>query len=337
MVPSRLHPPDERSNCGFTFSCSGSVNNFVVFESFFWDRQLRGERLLHRTIPKKVEQDIKPYSITVRDGAPEDQELPWPFNQSPSLTRSNSLGRSPFRQPGRPQISHQEALRHIRVAHPQSVNGVREADDLMTQRRRTSTPEQQGMVAMGNMYSRYNRSSAQSPEGAAERSRPTGCDQDSPGQTEQLEPGVTDIPTSQPDQPAQSVPPLDLKGLTCDSDSNRNQMPCAGDFELPLAPRGPRRPLTAQQAQKVVSPLAKEAQAQENPSPAKPEEHLCVGGARDSKGKVAAVHRAPHEEGAARLYGEKERGSTVPWVGLGVPLSAQWIRHKHEFRNTRPW
>ncbi|XP_078422869.1 alpha-tubulin N-acetyltransferase 1 isoform X1 [Cetorhinus maximus] len=314
------------------------VNNFVVFENFFRDRQMRGERLVHRTIPKKVEQDIKPYSITVRDGAPEDQELPWPFNQSPSLTRSNSLGCSPHRQPGRPQLSHQEALRHIRVAHPQSVNGARETDNLVAQRRRTSTPEQQGMVAMGNMYSRYNKNSAQSPECMAERSRLAGSDQDLSGRTEELELGVMDPPTSPLDQPTQRVPSLDLKGLTCDSDSNR--MPVyTGDFEPPLAPRALERPLTELRVQKEMSSLAREARARETPGLGKPEERP-VGGTRDGDGKVASPQQPQHEEEAARQpgpYSGKEQGSSVPWVELGVPLSAQWIRRKHEFRNTRPW
>ncbi|GCB68220.1 hypothetical protein scyTo_0008191 [Scyliorhinus torazame] len=275
------------------------VNNFVVFESFFWDRHC----------------------------APEDQELPWPFNQSPSLTRTNSLGRSPYRQLGRPQINHQEALRHIRVAHPQSVNGARETDNLMTHRRRTSTPEQQGMVAMGNMYSRYNKKSAQSPECVVEKSRPADSDQDLPGKAEHLERGVT----SQPDQPTQYVPPLDLEGLTCDSDSNRKP-PCAGDIEPPPAPRGPERPLDGQRDPKAVSPLAKNPQALEGPSLGKPEQPPHVGGPRDDDRKVTSAQQAQREDEAASL-----RGSAIPWVELGVSLSAQWIRRKHEFRNTRPW
>ncbi|XP_038671223.1 alpha-tubulin N-acetyltransferase 1 isoform X1 [Scyliorhinus canicula] len=303
------------------------VNNFVVFESFFRDRHLPGERLVHRPIPKKVEQEIKPYSIAVRDGAPEDQELPWPFNQSHSLTRTNSLGRSPYRQLGRPQINHQEALRHIRVAHPQSVNGARETDDLMNHRRRTSTPEQQGMVAMGNMYSRYNKNSVQSPECVAERPRPADSDQDPPRQAEHREQGVT----SQPDQPTQNVPPLDLKGLTCDSDSNRKP-PCAGDIEPPPAPRGPERSLVGQRDPKAVSPLAENTQTWEGPSLGKPEERPHVGRSRDGDRQVASVQQAQREEEAASL-----RGAAIPWVELGVSLSAQWIRRKHEFRNTRPW
>ncbi|XP_078272442.1 alpha-tubulin N-acetyltransferase 1 [Rhinoraja longicauda] len=110
------------------------VNNFVVFDSFFRDRQLRGARLIHRSAPKKVEQDIKPYSITVRDGAPREQELPWPFNQSPSLTRSNSLGRASRQEAGRPP-SQQEGPRHVRGA----LNGRREQEDPSAHRTRTSS------------------------------------------------------------------------------------------------------------------------------------------------------------------------------------------------------
>ncbi|XP_072115275.1 alpha-tubulin N-acetyltransferase 1 isoform X3 [Mobula birostris] len=113
------------------------VNNFVVFDSFFQDRPMRGTRLIHRSAPKKVEQDIKPYSITVREGLPEDKELPWPFNQAPPLMRSNSLGCSSRRQAGRPQPGQQEVLRHVRGVHPQMLNGARLADDTSAHRRRT--------------------------------------------------------------------------------------------------------------------------------------------------------------------------------------------------------
>ncbi|XP_067865749.1 alpha-tubulin N-acetyltransferase 1 isoform X2 [Heterodontus francisci] len=317
------------------------VNNFVVFESFFRDRQMSGERLIHRSIPKKVEQDIKPYSITVRDGTPEDQELPWPFNQSPSLTRSNSLGRSPHRQLGRPQLSHQEALRHVRVVHPQAVNGTREADNLMAQRRRTSTPEQQGMVAMGSMYSRYKKNSPQSPENVADRPRPAGSDQDSPGQTEQPELGAMDSLTSELDQATHCVPPLDLKGLTCDSDLHWNRAPpSAKDSEPPPAPRVPEQPVPGQRAQIEVAPLAKDPQ-EAAPGLRKPEERpaerlLAEGGVRDNDGKDPAVQRPRKEEEAAQQSG-KERSTAIRWAELGVPVNAQWIRYKHEFRNTRPW
>ncbi|XP_069775455.1 alpha-tubulin N-acetyltransferase 1 [Narcine bancroftii] len=122
------------------------VNNFVVFESFFQDRQMRGARLVQRSAPKKVEQDIKPYSITVREGAPEDQELPWPFNQASSLTRSNSLGcSSRLIQPGQ-----QEGPRRIRGLRSQLLNGAREADDTSAQRRRTcNVPVQKELVTAG--------------------------------------------------------------------------------------------------------------------------------------------------------------------------------------------
>ncbi|XP_048375991.2 alpha-tubulin N-acetyltransferase 1 isoform X2 [Stegostoma tigrinum] len=305
------------------------VNNFVVFESFFRDRQMRGERLVHRTIPKKVEQDIKPYSLTVRDGAPEDQELPWPFNQKPSLTRSNSLGRNSHRQPSRAQFVHQEALRHVRVARPQAVNGVREADDLVAQRRRTSTPEQQGMVAMGNMYSRYSKTSAQSPECVMERSWSAVSNQDSPQRSDvpQLGPGSMDSPTAEPDQLTQRPPPLDLRGLTRDSDSDSPwvQTPCAGNLDTPLAPRALERPATGQRAPSEGEPRAGEGGRLEWPE--------------ERDGDVAAAcdnqqAQACREEQQTRLQAGKGRGS---WTDLRGPLSAQWIRHKHEFRNTRPW
>ncbi|XP_072406255.1 alpha-tubulin N-acetyltransferase 1 isoform X3 [Chiloscyllium punctatum] len=304
------------------------VNNFVVFESFFRDRQMRGERLVHRTIPKKVEQDIKPYSITVRDGAPEEQELPWPFNQSPSLTRSNSLGRNSHRQPSRGQFSHQEALRHVRVAHSRAVNGVREADDPMAQRRRTSTSEQQGMVAMGSMYSRYNKSSSRSPDGVTDRSRSAVSSQESPGWSGdvlQLETRVADSLNADPDQLSQRLPPLDLSSLTPHSGS-ASPRTHVGELDPLLAPRGPEHPIARHR-----DPSEGDSRAREG---ATPEEERGPGRDGDSGLAAACGERRPQAGLEERQLGLQVRGS---WTELRGPLTAQWIRHKHEFRNTRPW
>uniref|UniRef100_UPI00398F7EA1 alpha-tubulin N-acetyltransferase 1 isoform X2 n=1 Tax=Pristiophorus japonicus TaxID=55135 RepID=UPI00398F7EA1 len=300
------------------------VNNFVVFDRFFWDRQC----------------------------VPEDQELPWPFNQSPSLTRSNSLGCSPHRQPGRSLLGQQEVLRHVRVVHPQAMNGARETDGPTAQRSRTSTPEQQGMVAMGNMYSRYNKSSSQSPEQMAEKSRAAGSDQNSPGQTEQLDLGATDSPARGPDQLIRCVPPLDLESLPCDSPSQRSQapLPSAGDCEPPPAPRPPEKPLPGERAWPEEAPLAKgQLSGGGNPPDAAPwlgkagggsaEGPPVEGGSGDSE-EQDPDQRPRRDQATAwssGSYGGKERGGGISWAELGVPINAQWIRHKQEFRNTRPW
>ncbi|XP_067830103.1 alpha-tubulin N-acetyltransferase 1 [Heptranchias perlo] len=321
------------------------VNNFVVFESFFRDRQTRGGRLIHRIIPKKEEQDIKPYSITVRDGAPEDQELPWPFNQSPSLTRSNSLGCSPHRQQGRPLLGQQEALRHVRVVHPRVLNGARETDDPTAQRRRTSTPEQQGMVAMGNMYSRYSKNRSQSPDCMAEKSRAAGSDQNAFGRTEQLELGATESPPSEPEPQTQHVPPLDLGGLRGDRAWPTRDSP-------PPAP-GVQKPVPGQGAENEPAPPeeaapgggANGASGRRDPLPSEPTPRdagaglgKTAGGPR-SNGKDPVERPLPEQKAAQppALSSGKQRSGAVSWAELGVPVNAQWIRHKHEFRNTRPW
>ncbi|XP_046699822.1 alpha-tubulin N-acetyltransferase 1 isoform X4 [Silurus meridionalis] len=88
------------------------VNNFVVFESFFRNRSAAQSR---KAPPKKLEGEIKPYSLMEREAVREEQKaLPWPFTrstavpQSPPLVasspyaRSLSVGSSPSHTP-RPQ------------------------------------------------------------------------------------------------------------------------------------------------------------------------------------------------------------------------------------------
>ncbi|KAI1902439.1 hypothetical protein AGOR_G00044770 [Albula goreensis] len=88
------------------------VNNFVVFDGFFRDRSAVQHR---KPVPRKVEGEIKPYSLTERDVVREEQKaLPWPFARparpplSPPLSlpsqysRSLSVDSSPSRGPPRP-------------------------------------------------------------------------------------------------------------------------------------------------------------------------------------------------------------------------------------------
>ncbi|KAJ8273819.1 hypothetical protein GJAV_G00105860 [Gymnothorax javanicus] len=129
------------------------VNNFVVFDGFFRDRSAAQ---LRKSLPKKPEGEIKPYSLTEREGVREEQRgLPWPFARpahpplSPPLslpsqfTRSQSVNSSPSRGPQRPGPT---PYRDPMPPHAQYL------ENLNCRARRTS---QQGLVARDNLYSRH--------------------------------------------------------------------------------------------------------------------------------------------------------------------------------------
>ncbi|XP_025072811.1 alpha-tubulin N-acetyltransferase 1 isoform X3 [Alligator sinensis] len=113
------------------------VNNFVIFEGFFANQHAPVRKLL----PKRPEEEIKPYSLTDREFLKEEVEPPWPFNQSHALTRSSSLGNSPVRGCLKPFLNEQELLRNLRLCPPHAgahhlLNG--EPGGPAAQRRRTS-------------------------------------------------------------------------------------------------------------------------------------------------------------------------------------------------------
>ncbi|XP_072115270.1 alpha-tubulin N-acetyltransferase 1 isoform X1 [Mobula birostris] len=275
------------------------VNNFVVFDSFFQDRPMRGTRLIHRSAPKKVEQDIKPYSITVREGLPEDKELPWPFNQAPPLMRSNSLGCSSRRQAGRPQPGQQEVLRHVRGVHPQMLNGARLADDTSAHRRRTSDdPEAKEEVTPGNTCP-VGKACSRSPDYRSTMSTEPYLDQDPSEQRRRSGLGGTGCQSSGAKLLTHPVPALDLKHLSQDTDP-------PGRHEPPPAPRHEGGPGLGQRDQ---SPEQREA-AGHSPS-----------GCRQ---------QAPTQSPWCG-------SDPVPWSGSAFVSHPQWIRHKNKFRNTRPW
>lgn len=209
------------------------VNNFVVFDSFFRDRQLRGTRLVHRSITKKVEQDIKPYSITVREGAPQEQELPWPFNQSPSLMRSNSLGCSSRQQ---------EGARYVRGVRPPALNGTREQDDPSLHKRRTSAGcvEDQEEVSVRSEAALHTTSSPPPDRGPPPASEP-GLHQDLSGQSQQPVFRGTIPCRRDSSPPLHPVPPLDLRDLPGVPGSPEKRPSTSSPLQdPPPAPRGQR-------------------------------------------------------------------------------------------------
>ncbi|XP_078272445.1 alpha-tubulin N-acetyltransferase 1-like [Rhinoraja longicauda] len=214
------------------------VNNFVVFDSFFRDRQLRGARLIHRSAPKKVEQDIKPYSITVRDGAPREQELPWPFNQSPSLTRSNSLGRASRQEAGRPP-SQQEGPRHVRGA----LNGRREQEDPSAHRTRTSAPCEVEDVVAARSLGAVHTPTPPSPEHGPHTASQPLPHQNLSGQSQPPVFRGPDPCSGDSSPPPRPVPRLDLKALPGYPGSpEKRPSTSASLHDPPPAPRGRHGP-----------------------------------------------------------------------------------------------
>ncbi|XP_064407761.1 alpha-tubulin N-acetyltransferase 1 isoform X2 [Latimeria chalumnae] len=345
------------------------VNNFVVFEGFFRDRTvLRGRKLP----PKRPEEDIKPYSLTERDGLKEEEaEPPWPFNQSYSLMRSNSLGSSPVHTSGRTPLLHsqQEVLRNVRVDRQRAaLNG--DMDDGTSgsgQHRRTSaTPSQQGLVARGNLYSRYGHctTSRLSPEKMTNGMKSSGTDGDENPRVNTVgvrspEPGVQSFSKSGGNPASFTLPPLALP----DQHSTDERQQASGMEAEPLAAPRLDKPLAREQAEKSLLSYKEEAAAaaasmesqQEDPRPG-------TGGVRNrpvmptSKGASSALGLPNSHAGTADL-GLEEKGGTqnlnfvgqegqilvkpwnnlTSWTVVGGPKTAQWIRRKHEFKNTRPW
>uniref|UniRef100_A0A8C4RP97 Alpha-tubulin N-acetyltransferase 1 n=1 Tax=Erpetoichthys calabaricus TaxID=27687 RepID=A0A8C4RP97_ERPCA len=119
------------------------VNNFVVFEGFFRDRL---EVPVRKLPPKKTEGEIKPYSLTEREALKEEQKgLPWPFSQSPSLTRSLSVGASPNRVNGTQSVPEcTAALKEIKLQRPRPGfrNGEQYHLSSASERRRTRCLEE---------------------------------------------------------------------------------------------------------------------------------------------------------------------------------------------------
>ncbi|GCC41330.1 hypothetical protein chiPu_0025351, partial [Chiloscyllium punctatum] len=136
---------------------------------------------------------------------------------------------------------------------------------------------------------------------------------------------VTDSLNADPDQLSQRLPPLDLSSLTPHSGS-ASPRTHVGELDPLLAPRGPEHPIARHR-----DPSEGDSRAREG---ATPEEERGPGRDGDSGLAAACGERRPQAGLEERQLGLQGRGS---WTELRGPLTAQWIRHKHEFRNTRPW
>ncbi|XP_023815836.1 alpha-tubulin N-acetyltransferase 1 isoform X8 [Oryzias latipes] len=131
------------------------VNNFVVFEDFFFNR---AAVQLRKTPPKKPDGEIKPYSLMERGAVRQEQRTPpWPFapHQSPQRSGSSqcspplSVGLSPTRAPHRVSVSSSPGGTRNQSRQSALIGGGRE--------RRSSQPN---LVARHSLYSQHMDSGA---------------------------------------------------------------------------------------------------------------------------------------------------------------------------------
>ncbi|XP_069098057.1 alpha-tubulin N-acetyltransferase 1 isoform X1 [Pleurodeles waltl] len=203
------------------------VNNFVVFEGFFRDRNAPVKKAPPMRRP---EGDIKPYSLSEREFLKEETELPWPFNQSRSMNRSSSVGASPSRVSSKILQKEQELLKNLQICCPRSARGQTngELDAAEGPRRRTSGCNfEQGLVAYRNSYSRYGNlgSQAGSPGESAGRASCAGAGDiftENPGKCKDparlKTPGKWIAREKLPPQTAAALPPLCLRGSSTNKD-----------------------------------------------------------------------------------------------------------------------
>ncbi|XP_024116051.1 alpha-tubulin N-acetyltransferase 1 isoform X2 [Oryzias melastigma] len=131
------------------------VNNFVVFEDFFFNRAAVQPR---KTPPKKPDGEIKPYSLMERGVVRQEQRTPpWPFAPHQSPQRSGSSQCSPSLSVG---SSPTRALHRSTV--PSSPGGIRNQSrqSALIEGGRERRSSQQSLVARCSLYSRHMDSRA---------------------------------------------------------------------------------------------------------------------------------------------------------------------------------
>ncbi|XP_041081781.1 alpha-tubulin N-acetyltransferase 1 isoform X2 [Polyodon spathula] len=285
------------------------VNNFVVFDGFF-----RGRSVLKE----------------------EGKGLPWPFSQSPSLTRSHSVGSSPSRHPARTCPS--AGLREPRMEQPRPelLNGEQHHNSAAELRRRTS---QQGMVARSNLYSRYmsRETSAPLPRKPLSTSRQPGLIETNQEQTQTtpVNPGQTQVTAvnSDPGKP-QTVPGSASPGQ--EQTEIRTERQTQGS---PTIAKVPPLILPATNHQDRLTESPDKNLEPQTPGAPRLNEH------DEPADRVTKLPHHPLERCRAWLDIRKPTAvdTGVPptepssWTVLGLPNTAQWVRRKQEFRSTRPW
>ncbi|XP_029441118.1 alpha-tubulin N-acetyltransferase 1 isoform X2 [Rhinatrema bivittatum] len=313
------------------------VNNFVVFEGFFQGRHASAARKLPA---KRPEEEIKPYSSTDRDFLKEEEEPPWPFNQSRSLTRSNSLGCSPTKGGATPPLNEQEVLRSLRLCRPCSHRPLMNGDQEMAQKRRTSASAgrtHQGMAALRCSYSRYGQATPLLPipgilAGSNLQAESLGeGDQDLAKAKGRLNGANLRIHCMMETKPEPQLPgalpgnePLKLQQAGRAPEADADKAPQHSDTETHgQSSENPPRSLNGK------DPAGQDRRCgsatREQPSP-----HLQLGTNEEQQLPCTTLNPTP------------EKLLKNPWNGghswtVGLPIDAQWVRRKHEYRNTRPW
>eukprot|EP00063_Salmo_salar_P059371 XP_014034206.1 PREDICTED: alpha-tubulin N-acetyltransferase 1 isoform X1 [Salmo salar] len=274
------------------------VNNFVVFDGFFTNRSAAH---LRKVPPKKLDGEIKPNSLTQRRAVREEQRaLLWPLccpaapPFSPPLSVSSPCSPSRARQCPNPALAPAAAPGGYRGPAPNPPL----IDSLDYRVKRTS---QQGLVARGNLYSRYINTrgfglllETQQNTFKLPGLTPVLRETDTGGQTDPL--GHTDRSQSR------SLPPLSL---------SRKESLCSQTTMM--ATREPDR-----QAEMETRVLEKGLRMR--------------GGGEKGGGPLKVVEKGPSE-----TEKDKGRGGWSWTVGESCCNTAQWVRQKQEYRNTRPW
>ncbi|TMS18148.1 Alpha-tubulin N-acetyltransferase 1 [Larimichthys crocea] len=275
------------------------VNNFVVFEGFFFNRSAAQ---LRKVPLRKPDGEIKPYSLMEREGVRQEQRtLPWPFappyspqrSVSSQYSHSLSVGSSPSRVP----------TRAAPASAPGGSNRDQSPQSPHIDRCRARRTSQQGLVARCSMYSRHMDSRA---VGLLDRNL---AGLGSMGDQSKNELRYTDthrlasIHTPQ----SRSHPPPSLPPLSPSKKDNICSQTSVDGAETHLD--ADAEALCAKEEIKEVSDSTQR------------------------QAGSAAINRRPVLLGKVS---DRSRGDWSWTVGENC-YTAQWVKQKQEYRSTRPW